>query len=411
MTQLVKNRAFMTLTGADVFETVGMSLFNIALLMYAKTFQQASLLVSIVSVATVLPAPLGIVTGRLADLTGHKRDWLIGTKFVQAGLYLVLAQVIDQRSLAVFTIVIGINVCSDVLGLFSSSLRLPIIQAKVARDDQEQATGLNQGVTVLMQTVGQALGVSLLALTHDYQLTGLVNAGTFLLAGLILLSGRHQLSVVVAPASHQSLHVLIKQVQQVLAQSAGINVVGLLLSMGFINAVGASIDAVLNLFLLQKASRLPLPFSLGVWVLNTVFVIGMIGGNLCHTGWFQRLSFRAVELMTLAVLGSIYLDLLTFQNYWVIVFGTGVAGFGMGQMNPKLYANLMKFAAADELGSINGVLTALATISIPVGSIGIVLIYNAVSPIAAYGVSLGLLVLAAVSLCLPTSHERGLDQD
>lgn len=89
----------------------------------------------------------------------------------------------------------------------------------------------------------------------------------------------------------------------------------------------------------------------------------------------------------------------------------GVAGFGMGQMNPKLYANLMKIAAADELGSINGVLTALATISIPVGSVGIVLIYNAVSPIAAYGVSLGLLVLAAVSLCLPTSHQRGLDQD
>ena len=409
MTQLVKNRAFMTLTGADVFETVGMSLFNIALLMYAKTFQQASLLVSIVSVATVLPAPLGIVTGRLADLTGHKRDWLIGTKFVQAGLYLVLAQVIDQRSLVVFGIVIGINMCSDVLGLFSSSLRLPILQAKVARDDQEQATGLNQGVMVLMETVGQALGVSLLALTHDYQLTGLVNAGTFLLAGLILLSGRRQLSVVVAPASHQSFWVLIKQVKQVLAQSAGINVVGLLLSMGFINAVGASIDAVLNLFLLQKATQLPLSFSLGVWVLNTVFVIGTIGGNLCHTGWFQRFSFRAVELMTLAVLGSIYLDLLTFQNYWVIVVGMGVAGFGMGQMNPKLYANLMKIAAADELGSINGVLSALATISIPVGSVGIVLIYNAISPIAAYGVSLGLLGLSAVSLFLPMSHERGLD--
>lgn len=409
MTQLVKNRVFMTLTGADVFETVGMSLFNIALLMYAKTFQQASLLVSIVSVATVLPAPLGIVTGRLADLTGHKRDWLIGTKFIQAGLYLVLAQVIDQRSLVVFGIVIGINVCSDVLGLFSSSLRLPIIQAKVARDDQEQATGLNQGVMVLMETVGQALGVSLLALTHDYQLTGLVNAGTFLLAGLILLSGRRQLSVVVAPASHQSFWVLVKQVKQVLAQSAGINVVGLLLSMGFINAVGASIDAVLNLFLLQKATQLPLSFSLGVWVLNTVFVIGTIGGNLCHTGWFQRLSFRAVELMTLAVLGSIYFDLLTFQNYWVIVVGMGVAGFGMGQMNPKLYANLMKVAAADELGSINGVLSALATISIPVGSVGIVLIYNAISPIAAYGVSLGLLGLSAVSLFLPMSHERGLD--
>lgn len=70
---LVKNTAFLTLTGADLFETIGTSFFNILLLTYAKGFQQANLLVSIVSIATVLPGVFGIVTGTLADRAPNKR--------------------------------------------------------------------------------------------------------------------------------------------------------------------------------------------------------------------------------------------------------------------------------------------------------------------------------------------------
>jgi len=401
MNQLIKNRAFMTLTGADFFETIGISLFNIGLLLYAKTFEQATLLVSVVSVATVLPGPLGIVMGRLADLTGHKREWLISTKFLQAGLYLGLAQLINQHNLMVFMMIILLNISSDVLGLFSNSLRMPMIQAKVASDLREQATGFNQGVTTLMQMVGQAFGVTLLTMTHDYQLTGLVNALTFLLAGLVLLSGYRSLAVTIQPAGHQSFKRLVAQAKQVFELSAGVNVVGLLMSILLMNAVGASIDAILNLFLLHMGHRLPLSFSLSVLVLNTVFVTGTILGNLLHTGWFKRLTFRTVELLTLGVLSGIYVNLLTWQNYWVIIGGMAIAGFGMGQMNPKLYANLMQVADPQQLGSVTGVLSSLTTISIPAGSMGIVLVYNVVSGPVAYGLSLGLLALAAACLFLP----------
>ena len=92
MKNLSHNRAFVTLTVADIFETIGTSLFNIILLTYARTFAQASLMVSLVSVATVLPGVFGIITGRLADTQSNKRGWLVGLKFIQAMLYMVLAQ-------------------------------------------------------------------------------------------------------------------------------------------------------------------------------------------------------------------------------------------------------------------------------------------------------------------------------
>lgn len=401
MKDLAKNRAFITLTGADLFETIGVSLFNVALLLYAKTFSQATLLVSIVSVATVLPAPLGIITGRLADRVGDKRVWLVASKFIQAGLYLGLSILITRRTVSIFMVIILINIVSDLLGAFSTSLRMPLIQAKVNRAQQEQATGVNQGIVMLMQTVGQALGVSLLAVTHDYQLTGLVNAGTFLLAGGVLLLGFRSLKVTLKPAGHQTWRRLARQIKQVFELSAGINVVGLLMSIMLLNAVGASIDAVLNLFLLRMGSRLPLPFSVSVWVLNTLFIGGTILGNLLHTGWFQRWSFKTVDLGTIVVLAIIYLNLWWWQNYWVLIIGMLIAGFGMGQMNPKLYANLMKVAEPEFLGSLTGVLNSLATLSVPIGSIGIVMIYNVVSSVAAEQISLGLLILSATCLLIP----------
>ena len=141
MKNLGRNRAFVTLTVADLFETIGTSLFNIILLTYARTFAQANLMVSLVSVATVLPGILGMLTGRLADSQTNKRGWLAGLKFVQAALYLVLAQLITEKQVGLLLIIIVINLCSDVLGMLSGSLRMPLLQAKVASELQEEALG------------------------------------------------------------------------------------------------------------------------------------------------------------------------------------------------------------------------------------------------------------------------------
>jgi MFS family permease len=86
MKNLGRNRAFVTLTVADLFETIGTSLFNIILLTYARTFAQANLMVSLVSVATVLPGIFGMLTGRLADSQTNKRGLVSRFEICSSGI-------------------------------------------------------------------------------------------------------------------------------------------------------------------------------------------------------------------------------------------------------------------------------------------------------------------------------------
>lgn len=403
MKNLSHNRAFVTLTVADIFETIGTSLFNIILLTYARTFAQASLMVSLVSVATVLPGVFGIITGRLADTQSNKRGWLVGLKFIQAMLYMVLAQLITSKQVGLLLIIIAINLCSDVLGMMSSSLRMPLLQAKVTADLQEEALGINQGIGVLVQTLGQALGVSILAATGDYQLAGYLNAVTFLLAGVVLLCGYGALRLPSVPAATTPpFRQLLQQVRVAMEAGAHMNVLALLASVLLLNAVGASVDALLNLYLIDHGAALPLSFGSAVLVMNTAFVIGSVAGNLLHTGWFQKWSFRAVMLTTVVTFEGLFINLLSWQNYWVVVTVMMIGGFCMGQANPKLMASLLKVADRQIVGSLSGIINSLATISIPIGSVGLVLLANVVGPQAAYLTAMGLLL--ACGGCLFIRH-------
>jgi len=342
MKSLLGNKAFLTLTTADFFETLGTSLFNIILLTYARSFTQASLLVSIVSVATVLPGVFGFFTGRLADRQRNKRWWLVSLKFIQAGLYLVLAQLITVKQIGFLLVIIGINLGSDIMGMLSSSLRMPLIQAKVPTPVQEQAVGINQGVSILMQMVGQTVGVSLLALTGNYQLAGYVNAGTFLTAGVVLLVGYPSLKLTIDRQPAMATRQLWRKLKLALEQGAQMNVLALLTSVLLLNAVGASVDTILNLYLIDCGNTLPIPFSVAVLVMNTMFVIGSVAGNLLHTGWFQKWSFRAVILATVLAYELMYINLLSWQNYWLVILIMLIGGFCMGQANPKLMASLLQ---------------------------------------------------------------------
>ncbi|VDG24164.1 MFS transporter [Lactiplantibacillus mudanjiangensis] len=397
MTALLKNRAFVALTGADVLETIGVSLFNLILLTYARTFAQAQLLVSVVSVAAVLPGVFGLALGRLADRLVAKGRWLMRTKWLQAGLYAVMTPLINHRTMGIFFMVVAINLGSDLLGQLSACLRQPLLQAKVPTQWQAEALGINQGIATLMQLVGQAGGVVLIGLNGSYQLASAVNAFTFLLAGLVLNWQQRVLTLplVAKKLPVLSIRALLRQVKVVMEASAGLNFVAVSLNLLLVNAVGASIDSILTLFLLQQGSRLPVSFSVGIVIVNTGFIGGLILGSWLQLAWLSRLTYRTMVWFTIGVLSLIYIELWWGQNFWVVTLGMLLAGFGMGQLNPKLNAGLLQRAPAEIVGSLQGLLMSLATLAVPIGSIGIVLIYNVESQQAAYGVSLGLLVLAA----------------
>ena len=409
MKKLLNNRVFLTITGADFFETIGTSLFNIILLIYAKSFVHANIMVSIVSVASVLPGVLGMLTGQIADRTADKRLWLIITKFIQGILYLVLAQLINRKQVFLLMIIILINVSSDLLGMYSSGLRMPIIQNKVPTDVQEQAVGINSGIATLMQVVGQAIGISFLAINHDYQMAGYLNALSFFIAGFVLLSGYRTLKLQPIAAPTRDFKKMLREIRVALEASSQIKAGKLLTSILLLNAVGASLDAIINLFLIDNESAVPFHFGVSILIINIVLVTGTILGSVLHTGFFQKLSFKLVMLLSIISLGLLFADLMFWKNFWIILITLGLSGFGMGQANPKIMASLLKVADADIVGSLSGLLDSLAVMSIPIGSIGLVLIYNLINSHTAYLVAIMLLIGCAFCLLLPNKKEPSLN--
>lgn len=402
MLNVLKNQSVRVLSLANVFETLGISIFNIVLLTYAKTYANPAIMVSVVSIATVVPGTLGFAIGFWADHVTHK-DWmLILTKVVQAALYLLLAVVIDARTVVVFTVVVVINLVSDCLGFLSSSLRLPVIRERVARDDRQQVLGFNQSIASLLQPVGQSIGVFVLAATHDYALAALINAGTFLIAAAILLVGRHAIHI--APVAVPQPQTAVKgpslwqKMSDILGQSSGVSIVRLLSAVVIVNAVGASVDAVINLYLLDQGKATGIPFGMAILIVNVLFVIGTVMGSTLRLKFLDRQSFKMVMVETIAVMVVLYLDFLWLQNYWLLVVLMFAIAFGLGNMNPKLYAQVISIADQSLVGTIFGTVSSLVTVAEPVGSVGIVLLYNAVSPAAAYWVSIAILVLGTVIL-------------
>lgn len=65
-----------------------------------------------------------------------------------------------------------------------------------------------------------------------------------------------------------------------------------------------------------------------------------------------------------------------------------IISFLLIKINTKLNAKVLEVADEDIIGSIFGTLGSLMTISVPVGSILIILIYNSISPNSAYYVSI-----------------------
>lgn len=406
MKSLLKNPTFTTLTSADLFETIGTSLFNIILLTYARNFAHANIMVSIVSIATVMPGILGIITGHWADNTNSKRFWLIVSKFIQALLYLFLAQLITRKQVFLLIIIILINVFSDIIGMYNSSLRMPIIQSRITSDQREEAIGINQGISTIMQTVGQAIGVSILAITHSYQLAGYINAVTFIIAGVILITGYKSLNIKPIRHQKQPLKKLISQMKKTLEASADTSAWALLGSIFFMNAVGSSMDAIINLYLVDQGHKLPMQFSVSVLVINTVLVTGTILGSILHSGWFKKLSFKTVMSCCIAALEVFYLNLLIWHSFVIILITIAIGGFCMGQTNPKLTAILLKTADPEIIGSLTGLMNTVSIISMPLGTIGIVLLYNLVDPASAYLTSMFLLLLSIGCLFLPKKEKK-----
>ncbi|WP_318765350.1 MFS transporter [Lactiplantibacillus carotarum] len=391
MLTILKNRTLQALASANFFATLGGSLFGIILLTYAQQLPRARWFVATVSIATVLPSVMGSLTGRVADQTRHKRRWLIGIKFVQAGLFIGLAQLINRQTVGVFFVVIGINLMVSLLGNYGGNLLTIIIQNRIRPADRQQVLGLNQSVSTVMGPLGQALGVLVLARTHNYALAGYLNAASFLLSAGCLLLGRSAIQpTLTSRPQAQPFHRIWAVIQRVTMQTAGMSAVRLLGVVMLLNVVDTSLDGVLNLYYLTLAPRLRLGYSWLVLLSNVAFVVGMVLGGVTKRTWLDRLTIQQLLQVCSLILMGAFATLLWWPQLVPILLVVLLNAFCTGKLDPKVFAAMMPEIEPQLVGSVFGTISSLVTVAAPIGSVGILILYNLTGPVMAFSVALGI---------------------
>lgn len=403
MLTILKNHTLQTLASANCFATLGMSLFNIILLTYAKGFVQPKLFVSIVSIATVCPYALNLIMGDLADRTTVKATWLIGTKFIQALLYFGLALIINQHTVTAFTIVVSLNVLATLLGNYGSSLFNVIVQNRINVTERQPAFGFIQSVGTLMSPAGQSIGVLIIAATHNYALAGVVNGVTFLGAAVCLIIGYSTIATVVPATKQPSLAKIWQLAKGALQQATQLPAISYLGIIMLLNILAMSIDAVLNLYFLTAAAKLGLPYATAILSTNIVFMVGSILGGISSQTWLDQLSFRHLTLLTTIAIGTVYLGLLLLPNIGLIMVTLFISAFCTGKLDPKMYALITATVDSNLTGTVLGLVSTTVTIGAPAGSIGLVLLVNLVGVQPAFIVAVGLAGVICLWICLARS--------
>ncbi|MCT8395675.1 hypothetical protein D0499_07735 [Weissella soli] len=197
MTILLSNKLFRRLTIVDLLSTIGDVLFFLALVNFAGTLKNSTLLISLITMGEALPAVFSVVIGVMSDQTSKKIDAEISTLFIRTALYLAVAVAFSFFESWAVVLVILLNLISDGIGVYADGLRFPVLKSVLPSDESQQETAfgvvaaLSESVSILAKLSG---GLFVYLLTNNYAVVALINALTFLIGAVLLWSIRSQLS-------------------------------------------------------------------------------------------------------------------------------------------------------------------------------------------------------------------------
>lgn len=403
MIKILKNKAVFGLLGSTFFQVLGISLFNMILLILAKSSNQPSLWVTIASIASTIPGVLSAMLGKIAGDLTNKAKWVILLTFTQSAFFLVLFTVFLSHNPSELGIAIGINLVSDIVGVVIGLLKLPIIQNKVPKELRQQTIGFYDSIGLIMQPIGQAIGLSYIASTGNYILGSFINATTFFISGCILFLSRKNLSYVEPKreASEKSGKGRgFKKAFSSLGNITGLPIVRILGSLVILNALGASIDGILNLYILEHPQVSPLGFGLTILIINIIFVVGNVLGSVIVHDFLKNTSIQKLLLLAAGLLGIFFIILMFNLSVFVIMIVLFSIMYVLGKINPKLSAMLMDNVDSASLSTILGILNSSLTVATPIGSIFLVGGYTLIGKTPVLSISLFMIMVVIILLSI-----------
>ena len=404
MQELLKNKPFVTMVLASLLNTVGGELFNIVFIVYAQTMPFAGLAVSIASMAWVAPALTAILTGYLADRTVHKTRMQVVIKLVQVCVYLAMAMTIGRsKSLPVFLLLVAMDMTSSMLEGYAGSLWMPVLKHLVQPSQLHQATSITSATSSVAAVISAGGGAVLIALLGNrFAVFALINALTFLLAGILVAVGyqkftRAEVSVNGSPVGKHvglasSLHVILGEFRH----SAF-----LVLMVGFgcmVNLLGTALQPLLNLGLISMPEVWWGSYGTTIAAVNGISSLGLILGALLAADPLRRLPMAHLLTGVMAAAAVVGVNLVWLRIPALLFIPLLVMNYLLGKINPRFMTMLISTVAEDHLAATMGAVQTVMMIGAPLGQMVFLTLGNLVGIPITMSIYAGLTGLLALTI-------------
>lgn len=387
------NKPYQNLLVASFFNEIGSVMFNIVFIIYAGNLPYKTLAVTLVTIANFVPNLFEIPSGYLADNTTQRLRTTLVLRMVQFGLYLLLAFLIGfSQSIGVFTGLLLINIVSDIISNYTGGLVMPYYKHFVSKKDLADAAGFNSGIGNIISIVFQGLGASLIVLIHqNYALFGIINACSFLVAGLLLLWQRHAF----AHADQQDTIAMTLAKQNGTAKNehffksighslrivhADQSLFAIIILILGANTLFSASDGLTNVLLTTQKQLWLNNYGTTIALINITGAIGMAAGAIFMGDIFQKMRVTTLIGLCLVITLLYSINMFAVQSFSVMIVLSAMQAYLIGKLSPRLSAQVINTMPQNRLAATESIVSVLFLIGTPVGQSVFLTLANLTSP-------------------------------
>ncbi|WP_396425859.1 MFS transporter [Lactococcus cremoris] len=377
MNLLRKNKTFTSLLSSSIFSMLGTSLFNIVFLIYASSLPNPKMMISLAEICLLLPVLFAAYTGFLADKTKNKANFMIRASWIQAILFFLLIFLMMEKNFITFFGIAGVKILTDLITSYKSGLRAPILQNNLNAEEIQPAFGQIQGLSSIIEIIGQPLGVTILALSHQsFSLVVLINGILYLLSGFFLLIFRKNLTFKTVYFDEKfkfNIKESFSQIRDVITGNNSSNFLVLVFSLVFINFILAGMGPLTSLAML-KFNPFPVSYGTAIMIFNVVLMLGMLAGSFIMGDKLKDWELPKLMIATFLMI-ALFAALVTHFGLLSLIFLFALA-YISAKASPKVNRLIMENISSENLGKIGGGITTIFTFSVPFGGAIFVFLAN-----------------------------------
>jgi len=367
MRTFLKNKEFRWITISDLISVFGDSIFYLAMIAYASSFDNSSLAITLVTISETLPDALSAITGYWSDRTKRKMHADYLSSLVRALLYCIVAILFAKwDGWNLLLVVIIINVFSDLLGTYSDNLRFPEIYAIVPDEEYETSAGFSSALYYIFNLCGKMSGgIVLILLQYRYDLFALLNAITFILCGLCLLKVKKSVDMKIKMIEQEKCEDKKESfIQGCISIIQNKPVFRVIICFVVINGLVGSLMPVVYIILANENMGVD-NYTYIISCINILSMIGAILGNLLSGIIFKNVEMHKMIGINVVVL--LIASIMVRSNKIVLIM-IGIASmfFIHGAISIKFSKFLFSRQEYESLGLSVGITNTILTISVPI---------------------------------------------